>query len=303
MSEEQADYLADALEMIGIDLAAPKQIVQEISGFTPMFDVVVRQYKDETRAAVHGAMWRFCQMQDGVCKASLTTISELLGISPATVMRHAEILCKDGYFVDLTPDLKNRPHVYADTGRVVIKSKLNAHVSQRNTGISQCNVTVSESQLSKVLKKEKKDTADADSQNLQELVLESNKKVDAILKMEQEAKERENAGQAWRGRELLAPAHISYGDWWHSQTGLHMYGAKAKAKRDTGWEKAFREWEENELTVFTLQEAYNSTVAWKKTVASPNEITGTAKAMQAAKLQIKQTAPVTYDQDGAPESW
>lgn len=154
MTEKKPEYLSDALEMIGIDLEAPKQIIQEISGFTPLFDVVVQEYKDETRAAVHGAMWRFCQMSDGVCKASLSTIAELLGISPATVMRHAEELCKDGYFVDLTPDLKNRPHVYADTGKVVMKSKLNAHVSQRNAGISQRNVGISQSQLSKDIKKD-----------------------------------------------------------------------------------------------------------------------------------------------------
>lgn len=154
MSEDRPKYIDEALEMIGIDLEAPKQIIQEVSGFTPLFDAVVQQYKDETRAAVHGAMWRFCQMEDGVCRASLSTIAEMLGISPATVMRHAEALCRDGYFTDLTPDLKNRPHVYADAGRVVMKSKLNAHVSQRNTGISQRNAGISESQLSKVLNKD-----------------------------------------------------------------------------------------------------------------------------------------------------
>ncbi len=154
MSEEQAECLKDALEMVGIDLGKPREIVQEISGFTPMFDAVVMRYKDETRAAVHGAMWRFCQMSDGVCRASLETIAEMIGISAATAMRHAEELVKDGYFVDMTPDLKNRPHVYADTGAVKMKSKLDVHISQRNTGISQRNVGVSESQLSKVLNKD-----------------------------------------------------------------------------------------------------------------------------------------------------
>lgn len=164
MSEKRPDYLSDALEMAGIDFDTPKQIIQEVSGFTPLFDVVVQQYKDETRAAVHGAMWRYCQMEDGVCKASLSTIGDLLGISPATVMRHAEELCKDGYFLDLTPDLKNRPHVYADTGKVVMKSKI--HVSQRNTGISQRNVGISESQLSKDIKKDSNKQYGADAPSL-----------------------------------------------------------------------------------------------------------------------------------------
>lgn len=140
--EDQGDYITEALEMIGIDLDKPKKIVQEISGFTPLFDAVVTMYKDETRAAVHGAMWRFCQMEDGVCKASLETIAKMIGVSPATVMRHAEALVSDGFFVDLTPDLRNAPHIYADTGKVAMKSSVTAGISQRKA-------TVSESQLIK----------------------------------------------------------------------------------------------------------------------------------------------------------
>lgn len=156
MSEKRPEYVTDAMEMMGIDLDAPKQIIQEVSGFTPMFDCVVEQYHDETRAAVHGIMWRFCQMEDGVCRASLDKIAGMIGVSPATAMRHAEALCEDGYFKDLTPDLKNKPHIYADTGKVIMKSKLSAHVSQRNVDVSQRNTHVSQSQLNKDLNKDSK---------------------------------------------------------------------------------------------------------------------------------------------------
>lgn len=150
MAEEQSDYITDVSEMMGWN--EPKQIITEISGFVPIFDCVLEKYHNATRAIVHGAIWRFCQMKDGVCKASLTTIGEKTGLAPATIMRHAQVLCKDGYFIDLTPDLKNKPHVYADTGKVKMINRF--HVSERNVSISQRNASVSESQLSKDINKE-----------------------------------------------------------------------------------------------------------------------------------------------------
>jgi len=149
MTEERPEYLNDVNEMMGWN--EPKQIITEISGFVPIFDCVLERYKNATRAIVHGAMWRFCRMKDGVCKASLTTIGEMTGLAPATIMRHAQVLCEDGYFIDMTPDLKNKPHVYADTGKVKMVNRFD--VSQRNVSISQRNASVSQSQLNKVNKK------------------------------------------------------------------------------------------------------------------------------------------------------
>ena len=268
MSEEKPEYLNDALEMIGIDLEAPRQIVQEISGFTPLFDVVVQQYKDETRAAVHGAMWRYCQMQDGVCKASLSSIGELLGISPATVMRHAEELCKDGYFIDLTPDLKNRPHVYADTGKVVMKSKI--HVSQRNVGISQRNAGISESQLSKDIKKDSKKETTANA--VSEIVSSADKKMDAILAFERQGEQAKQNGY-WHGQELFPPHLLPYANWWNAKTGQVM-----KVKPGA-WLKEFTRWYDEELTTASLDEAFEHVKSWKKIVEKPADITSTAKAI------------------------
>jgi len=95
-------------------------------------------------------------MEDGVCKASLDTLSQGLGVDRATVMRHAAALVEDGYLKDLTPDLRNRPHVYADTGKASIRIGIGATVAQRNVTVAECNtavaqrnVTVAESQLNK----------------------------------------------------------------------------------------------------------------------------------------------------------
>ncbi|MCF1549918.1 hypothetical protein, partial [Escherichia coli] len=37
-------------------------------------------------------------------------------------------------------------------------------------------------------------------------------KMKAILEAERQAQEAQTAGKAWRGRELLAPEHLVYGD-------------------------------------------------------------------------------------------
>ena len=147
-----------------------KTILADVSGFTPIIDQLAEQY-GLMRAAIFGRIWRFCQMEDGVCRASLDTIASSLGIDKATVMRHASELVKDGYLKDLTPDLRNRPHVYADTGKASIKIGIGAAVAQcntdqktvaprntsvapRNTSVAQRNATVAESQLSKDTKKD-----------------------------------------------------------------------------------------------------------------------------------------------------
>ena len=276
MSEEQADYVAEAMEMIGIDLSEPKQIIQEVSGFTPIFDAVITQYKDETRAAVHGAMWRFCQMQDGVCKASLSTIGELIGVDVSTVSRHAEELVKDGYFVDLTPNLRNRPHVYVDTGKVVMKSKLTAGFAQSKATVAQSKATVAESRMSKDSKKDmNKDAANAAYLSVEEHE-QVQKKFLAILEFERQAREKLNSG-VWRGRELIPPHLLTYADWWHSVTNLDI---KTK-KPDSEWLKAFSKWYDNQVTLSTLDETYAAEVKWKEVIAKPSELTAKAIAIQA----------------------
>lgn len=141
-----------------------REIVQEVSGFYPLFEELLKQYDDLITPAVFGVAWRYCQMKDGVCKASLRTIADILNISEATVMRRLEVLCEDGYLIDTTLDARNVPHVYADAGRVIMKSHLGVvetvshrnttesvqkSVSGRNNGVSQGNETVSGSQLIK----------------------------------------------------------------------------------------------------------------------------------------------------------
>jgi len=145
--EEKAEYLTDALEMIGV--VEHRQIVTEVSGFIPVFEVVMHHYKDHMTALVFGRMWQYCGMADGMCTASLDRIGTDLQISAATVMRHAEKLVKDGFLIDTTPDRRNAPHEYLDGRKVEMKGRIAGGIAQRRPTVSPRNATVSESQLIK----------------------------------------------------------------------------------------------------------------------------------------------------------
>lgn len=98
-------------------------ILSDVKGFTPLIDVLVQEV-GLMQALVYGRVWRFCQGPQRQCTASLETIGDSLGMSRRTVIRHIKDLCRAGYLEDLTPDRKNRPHIYIDTGRAVIRGLL-----------------------------------------------------------------------------------------------------------------------------------------------------------------------------------
>lgn len=112
------DETKAGVDMLGVGYD-PKTIPAKISGFTILSDELVARYGIIT-AAVFGKTWRYCQMKNGVCEASQERIAQELGITRKTVNIHTERLVKDGYLIDLTPDVKGAPHKYADAGRVSI---------------------------------------------------------------------------------------------------------------------------------------------------------------------------------------
>lgn len=133
------------------------------------------------------------------------------------------------------------------------------------------------------------DAAESRTEKLSKQDLESvNKKVDAIIGLAQESQTRIEAGTGWRGRELLPPDYTFYGDLWHRLTGLEMYGAKAKAKIDTEWLKAFKDCFENEVSESAFCEAYiRETWDGRRAVGKPSMIVATAKAIQAANKKVE----------------
>ncbi len=100
-----------------------KEITAYVSKFTPCPDVLVEKYS-HTTAMVWGKIWRYCQMEDGVCKAAIERLAKELNLSDVTIDKHIKLLEDDGYVKDETPDVRNKPHVYTDTGKLKLKINL-----------------------------------------------------------------------------------------------------------------------------------------------------------------------------------
>jgi len=96
-----------------------KTILSEVKGFTPIIDVVADDL-GLIQAVVYGVVWRYCQMDNGVCQASIKKIADHVNLSKRTIIRHIKELEKAGYIEDTTPELRNKPHTYKDTGKVKI---------------------------------------------------------------------------------------------------------------------------------------------------------------------------------------
>jgi hypothetical protein len=107
------------------------KIEVELKGFTPVLDNLTQEYGLVT-AAVYGTVWRYAQMEDKVCKASLEKIGKRLDLSGKTAERHIKLLCNDGYLIDLTPNLRNKPHTYAVTGKAELTGNITAHTDRES---------------------------------------------------------------------------------------------------------------------------------------------------------------------------
>ena len=133
-----------------------KTILGQLSGFTPVIDGMIPEVGRES-ALVFGKVWRYCQMSDGVCKASQDRIGRELRMSRATVNAHISKLTEAGYLEDMTPDLLGLPHKYRDTG------KANLSISLTATCQNSLHPPVKNFDTKKVLKKESKRNEDDDA--------------------------------------------------------------------------------------------------------------------------------------------
>ena len=144
-----------------------RTVLAKVEGFTPVIDSIVKDTGSYVTALVFGRMWRFCQMKDGVCNATLETIADGLGMSRQTIINHAKKLIETGYLIDKTPGLRNKPHTYVDTGKaclhVGVSAGIDVHlvdVENKDVNLIDSDVNVVDSDvhlvdLKKVVKKEK----------------------------------------------------------------------------------------------------------------------------------------------------
>jgi len=87
------------------------------SGFTPLFDIIVENTSHMT-AVVYGLVERYSRMRNGVCKASIGTLAEKVGVSRQTIQRRLSELVEKGYIKKLTPELTGHPNEYVPTEKV-----------------------------------------------------------------------------------------------------------------------------------------------------------------------------------------
>lgn len=121
------------------------QVIADITHNITILNMTIVQRFGLTTAAVFGRIQMYCQLEDGVCTASMETIGGELSIDRATANRHAQRLCEAGYLEDLTPGLRNHPHTYRDTGLAGVTITIAGYAGQPagvancNTGDSKCN--------------------------------------------------------------------------------------------------------------------------------------------------------------------
>lgn len=116
------------------------KFLSEVKGFTPVIDVLANEL-GHMSALVYGIAWRYCQMEDGVCKAGVGRIAKHAKLSRKTAERHLKKLCGAGYLKDLTPTRKHAPHVYADTGKAKIRGLLTVEVGETESLTSETGKT------------------------------------------------------------------------------------------------------------------------------------------------------------------
>ncbi len=129
------------------------KIEVELKGFTPLLDVLIEKFGLVT-AAIYGVIWRYAQMEDKVCRASLEKIGQRVSVSAKTVERHVKKLCEDDYLNDLTPDIKHKPHIYVITSKAQIKGLMEAKIEGQTESLTRSDRESYQGQTESPIKKE-----------------------------------------------------------------------------------------------------------------------------------------------------
>jgi len=107
----------------------PKTILTQVNGWTPILDSILAAH-GPTVALVFGRVWRYCQMRDGLCSASIQTIADDLHFNRNTVRKAIHVLIENRYLEDLDPEEKGFVHRYQDTGRAALVGRFDAVLNE-----------------------------------------------------------------------------------------------------------------------------------------------------------------------------
>jgi len=138
-----------------------RTVLAEVDGFTPIIDSIVEECGLIT-AVVFGIAWRYCQMSDGVCRASQENIAVRAGLTRKAVNEHLQELVS-GNYLEVVEKEPGKPLVYRDTGKAGLSLKVTGGVTESYRGCNpglQVPVTLGYTKkvFKKDLKKENKDS-------------------------------------------------------------------------------------------------------------------------------------------------
>lgn len=279
-----------------------KTILSQVDGFTPLPDLLIAKYGHIT-ATVWGAAWRFCQMSDGVCRASMEKIAERSGISRQSAQKHMTILANDGFFEDMTPNLKNKPHIYRDTGKVSMYNRLGIGVNQIDSTVneidSHCQLDIHEDSIKERKEDRVKDASKKFSKGKTygsvrgEVVDSANKTVDAILEQERQYQEKLAKHETWPHRDKFPEPIRELLDVYVKLTG------QRPAKKDvTDWLLTGQDWLDVGIKGVDLENAYKQAKPENGkgfTVARPGSLTRTAGMFAGERRNNSGNAVSSYD--------
>jgi len=287
MTEQQPEYITDAMEMMGAGYDQPAAVIDPPRTVKALRDSGLADYKvwgwvkKSAKFISHIkilkgsklAIWDVISLsigEDGSCRLSAPEIADLTGYSVSEVRQSIGELDEMGYLSVIRTNGK----------RNIYKPEFAARGANNPTDNPSKKITPP------VVKVERADDPSSPSienpyptyKELKELkganalsqseIDQANAKVDYILANNQPEK-------AWAGRELIRADLLHYADWYHEVTGQVM------TKRvQSAWWKALGEWKAELLDISDLQTAYTARSAWR-TVTSPVELTSDAAAIHA----------------------
>jgi DNA-binding Lrp family transcriptional regulator len=278
------DETKEAMEMLGkgYHSGPPKIAPSSWSGFTPAPDAIISKCGYVT-ALVWGKVWRYCQGRDGICRAKLERLGDELGMSERTIIRHLETLEKSGYLKDTTPDLRNKPHIYADTGKVRIGINVEATMTE-----SQPTMTESQRQgdresvedSNKIVPKKVNTSAPVSKEQIEK----ANEDMDHLLEQERLAQENKKLGKSYPGRDSLPESIREFADEFVRLTDIRP------SKKDiNGWNGEIGDWIDQGAIKADVKAAIDHAKGPRGfLVASPFSLTKTVIAKAAERRMKKQ---------------
>ena len=282
MTEQQPEYITDAMEMVGVGYDQPAAVIDPRRKVLALREKGLVNYeawgwvKTSAKFRAHikilrGAkhdIWHYLALgvdENGNCKETIKQICEGTGYSHTEVINTLKELDELGY-LSIKKDSKGNTYTPEFVARGGNKPTENAVKKVDSSPVDQVESTPSlEKSPPSISRVKRVKGAKALSQVE---IDQANAKVDYILANNQPEK-------AWAGRELIRADLLHYADWYHEVTGQVM------TKRvQSAWWKALGEWKAESLDISDLQTAYTARSAWR-TVTSPVELTSDAAAIKA----------------------